>query len=90
MDKAGVGDRRRPAGAGGDGAGCGERGAGTAAVVAGDQRDDPAMDPRQRGHHLRSRQDAAKGSVSQASPSFFPVGEKILAKNVRTNGDQVM
>lgn len=64
MDEAGVGDRRRPAGARGDGGGCGQRRAGTAAVVEAGQRDLPAVDPRQRGHHLRSRQDTAKGSMN--------------------------
>ena len=64
MDEAGVGGRRRPAGARGDGSGCSQRGAGAAAVVEAGQRDVPAVDPRQRGHHLRSRQDAAKGSIN--------------------------
>jgi hypothetical protein len=35
--------------------------------VEGDHRDLPAVDPRQRGHHLRSRQDAPKDSVSPGS-----------------------
>jgi hypothetical protein len=70
VDEAGVGDRRRPAGARADGGGSGQRGAGAAAVVEGDQRDLPAVDPRQRGHHLRSRQDAAKGSVSSAAGAY--------------------
>ena len=48
MDEAGVGDRRRPAGARGDGGGCGQRGAGASAVVEAGQRDVPAVDPRQR------------------------------------------
>ena len=68
-DEAGVADRRRPAGACADGGGSGQRGAGAAAIVEGDQRDLPAVDPRQRGHHLRSRQDAAKSSVSPGSRS---------------------
>jgi hypothetical protein len=46
LDEAGVGDRRRLAGAGGDGDGRGEWGSEAAAVVEGGQRALPAMDPR--------------------------------------------
>jgi hypothetical protein len=31
------------------------------------------VDPRQRGHHLRSRQDAAEGSMSRISLESTPV-----------------
>lgn len=73
VDEAGVGDRRRPAGARCDGGGCGQRGAGAAAVVEAGQRDLCAVDPLQRRHHLRSCQDAAKGSMNLLESTLPPV-----------------